>query len=66
MTSVRDDEYFGDNAHKEHCNASLNNLSLEPHAREKVARVSACEVSVLFTVCSHFRIEVSSKQHACV
>ena len=38
MTCARDDERFGDNAHKEHNNVRLS------HAREKIARVNACEV----------------------
>ena len=38
MICARDDDYFRDNAHEEHCNVSLS------HAREKIARVSACGV----------------------
>ena len=38
MTRARDDECFGDNAHKEQRNGSLS------HAREKIARVNVCEV----------------------
>ena len=36
--ATRDFECFGDNAHEEHRNVSLS------HAREKFARVNACEV----------------------
>ena len=53
MACAREDECFGDNAHKEHCKASLKNLS---HTHEKFARVNACEVSVLFTP-NEFRTE---------
>ena len=42
------DECFGDNAHKEHCNVSWKNLSTRTR---KFARVTACGVSVLFTLC---------------
>ena len=38
MTCARDNECFGDNGHKEHCNVNLS------HARENVARVNGCEV----------------------
>ena len=38
MTCARDDESFGDTAHKEQCNVSLS------HTREKFARVIACDV----------------------
>ena len=47
MACARDDECFVDKAHKEHCN--VNFKKLEPRAREKFARVNACEVSVLCT-----------------
>ena len=47
VTSVAGDECVGHNAHKRTQQRGLEKLG--PHAREKLARVGACEVSVLFT-----------------
>ena len=58
MTCARDDECFGDNSHKEHCNVSLS------HAREKFARAMRARCGVLFTLPSLTKVLVKKSNYA--